>query len=81
MQHVSNTSIAGVKLNSERTPGVDQELYDAINGIRMTVAGGLGCNDLNKEGDKYSAAETFVTLSKEPRFDGENPERSTITVA
>jgi hypothetical protein len=67
--------------NSRRTRGVDQEVEDKTNHIKMgivtTATGSVATIGLQ---DRVTKAETFYLWNSNQPADGENPTRSTITV-
>ena len=69
----------GVKANSARTAGVDQEWEDPVNHIRR-VRKTKGCQDKDSTGNPNTFAETY-TLLPPVAVVGQNPKRSSITVS
>lgn len=60
--------------NSQRTYGVDQELYDPLNGIRMPLILNQmpGCKDPDTQAETFDSLHTATI--------GQNPNRATLTV-
>ena len=65
---------SGATQNSQRTYGIDQELYDPLNGIRMP----LNLNQMPGCKDKDTQAETFTIL--DTAATGQTQDRATLTV-
>ncbi|MCJ1292952.1 hypothetical protein MMC34_004505 [Xylographa carneopallida] len=69
---------SGVKANSARTAGVDQEWEDPVNHIRR-VRKTKGCQDRDSTGNPNTFAETYILLPP-GAVAGQNPRRSSITI-
>jgi hypothetical protein len=65
---------SGATQNSQRTYGVDQEVYDPLNGIRMPLTLNVkpGCKDPDTEAETFDLLHTAVT--------GQTQNRATLTV-
>ncbi|MCJ1378821.1 hypothetical protein MMC17_001920 [Xylographa soralifera] len=68
----------GVKANSARKAGVDQEWEDPVNHIRR-VRKTNGCQDKDSRGNPNTFAETYILLPP-VAVAGQNPRRSSITI-